>query len=129
MESINERINIVVQESKLTKTAFAKRINISQAMVSMLCAGSTSPSDRTIMDICREFRICEEWLRTGNGDMKIVDTEREKLQRFFADVLATAPDERSAFVAALADLPDDFWPVVDSLIRSYTKNYGTKKED
>lgn len=126
METINDRINDVVRDSNLTKTAFAKRINVSQAMVSMLCSGSTAPSDRTIADICREFRIREEWLRTGKGDRKIADTERDKLQRFFADVLATAPDERSAFIAALADLPDAFWPLVAELARKYADSF--KKE-
>lgn len=126
METINDRINDVVRDSNLTKTAFAKRINVSQAMVSMLCSGSTAPSDRTIADICREFRIREEWLRTGKGDRQIADTEREKLQRFFADVLATAPDERSAFIAALADLPDAFWPLVAELARKYADSF--KKE-
>lgn len=126
METINERISCVVSQSKLTKTAFAKRINVSQAMVSMLCSGTTSPSDRTIADICREFRINEKWLRTGEGDMEIADTQREKLQNFFADVLATAPDERSAFVAALDDLPPEFWPLVAELARKYVDNL--KKE-
>lgn len=122
MPTINDRINLVVQHSKLTKTAFAKRINVSQAMVSMLCSGSTLPSDRTIADICREFRIREEWLRTGEGDMVIEDTQRDKLSAFFANVLTTAPDERSAFVAALADLPDAFWPLVAELARQYADN-------
>lgn len=126
METINSRISLVVQHSKLTKTAFAKRINVSQAMVSMLCSGTTLPSDRTISDICRVFRIREEWLRTGEGDMEIADTQRDKLSGFFADVLATAPDERSAFVAALADLPDEFWPLVAELARKYADNL--KKE-
>ena len=127
MQTINDRISLVVQISKLTKTAFGKRINVSQAMASMLCSGSASPSDRTIADICREFRIREEWLRTGEGDMQIADTQRDKLSSFFADVLATAPDERSAFVAALADLPEAFWPLVADLARKYADNL--KKED
>ena len=126
MTTINERISHIVKISGKTKTAFAKQINVSQAMVSMLCSGSTSPSDRTIADICREFRVNEKWLRTGEGDMEIADTQREKLQNFFADVLATAPDERSAFVAALDDLPPEFWPLVAELARKYVDNL--KKE-
>lgn len=124
---MKDRIALVVQRSGLTKTAFAKRINVSQGLVSQICSGATNPSERTIADICREFRIREEWLRTGEGDMAISDTERDKLQSFFADVLATAPDERSAFVAALADLPDAFWPLVAELARKYADN--VKKED
>lgn len=129
MYSINARFRVVFEQSGLSQEKFAKRIKRSRGEVANIIYDKVIPRDEIIEAVCEQFRIREEWLRTGNGDMKIVDTEREKLQRFFADVLATAPDERSAFVAALADLPDDFWPVVDSLIRSYTKNYGTKKED
>lgn len=116
---MNDRISLVIKEKKVTKTEFAKRLNVSQAFVSQMCSGVARPSDRTVADICREFRIREEWLRTGEGEMLIADTERDKLQSFFADVLATAPDERSAFVAALADLPDAFWPLVAELARKY----------
>lgn len=121
------RISLVVDKSGLTKTAFAKRINISQPFLSQICSGHSNPSDRTISDICREFRINEKWLRTGEGSMEIEDTQRDKLNRFFANVLASAPDERSAFVAALDDLPDEFWPLVAELARKYADNL--KKED
>lgn len=123
---MKDRISLIIKERKVTKTEFAKRLNVSQAFVSQMCSGVARPSDRTIADICREFRIREEWLRTGKGEMAIADTEREKLQRFFADVLATAPDERSAFIAALADLPDAFWPLVAELARKYADSF--KKE-
>ena len=124
---MKDRISLVVDKSGLTKTAFAKRINISQPFLSQLCSGYSNPSDRTISDICREFRVNEKWLRTGEGAMEIEDTQRDKLNHFFADVLATAPDERSAFVAALDDLPDEFWPLVAELARNYADNL--KKED
>lgn len=124
---MKDRISLVVDKSGLTKTAFAKRINVSQGLISQICAGTTNPSDRTISDICREFRVNEKWLRTGEGAMEIEDTQRDKLNHFFADVLATAPDERSAFVAALDDLPDEFWPLVAELARNYADNL--KKED
>ena len=123
---MHTRIDTVVRNSGLTKTEFAKRLSISQPFLSQLCSGAKIPSDRTISDICRVFRIREDWLRTGEGPMEIADTQRDKLSSFFADVLATAPDERSAFVAALADLPDEFWPLVAELARKYADNL--KKE-
>jgi transcriptional regulator with XRE-family HTH domain len=123
---MKDRISLIIKERKITKTEFAKRLNLSQAFVSQMCSGVARPSDRTIADICREFRVREKWLRNNEGDMDIEDTERDKLQAFFADVLATAPDERSAFVAALADLPDTFWPLVAELARKYADNL--KKE-
>lgn len=126
---MNERIKLVRKNANLTLEKFGKRIGITAASCSTIESGKTNPSNQTILAICREFHINEKWLRTGEGEIEIINDEREKLQRFFADVLSTAPDERSAFIAALADLPDDFWPLVAGLIHSYTKNYGTKKED
>jgi transcriptional regulator with XRE-family HTH domain len=120
-------VTAVVKESKLNQTEFATRIGISQQYLSQICNGKKNPSDRTISDICREFRVNEKWLRTGEGAMEIEDTQRDKLNHFFADVLATAPDERSAFVAALDDLPDEFWPLVAELARKYADNL--KNED
>ena len=123
---MKDRILQIIKESHLTKTEFAKRLNVSQAFVSQMCSGVGNPSDRTISDICRIFRVSEEWLRTGIGEMFVEDTQREKLNHFFQDVLATAPDERSAFVAALDDLPPEFWPVVAELARKYVENLKEK---
>ena len=129
MESIQIQIvEIVDRFCSGNRSEFARRLNITPAYASQIYSGVRTPSDRTISDICREFRVREEWLRTGKGDMVIEDTHREKLQRFFADVLATAPDERSGFVAALADLPDEFWPLVADLARHYA-DLCKKKED
>ena len=128
MDSIGKRIAFLI-DTKCggNRSDFARKVNITPAYASQLYQDIRVPSDRTIADICREFRVREEWLRTGAGEMPIADTERDKLSTFFADVLATAPDERSAFVAALADLPDAFWPLVAELARKYADNL--KKED
>ena len=83
---MNTRISKIGEESGLTKTAFAKRIGVSQAMVSMLCSGSTKPSSRTISDICREFRIRREWLETGEEPMRHPAPDPEQ-DRSYIDVL------------------------------------------
>ena len=69
MSTLSERIATVVEESKLSKTKFAEKINISQPYLSQICSGAKTPSDRTISDICRIFKVREEWLREGTGDM------------------------------------------------------------
>ena len=127
MSTIGERIKEVRKLRGFTQQRFADALGLKQNTIATYEMNKTIPSDRTIADICREFRIREEWLRTGEGDMEIADTQRDKLQHFFADVLSTAPDERSAFVAALDDLPAEFWPLVAELARKYANNL--KKED
>ena len=126
MFSINARFHEVYEVSGLSQDKFAKRIKRSRGEVANIIYDKVVPRNEIIEAVCEEFRIREEWLRTGNGEPKIADTERDKLQAFFADVLSTASDERSAFVAALADLPDAFWPLVAELARKYADNL--KKE-
>ena len=125
---MNERIAKVRKVEGLTQEEFASRIGLSRNFVWMLEKGDRIPSDRTISDICREFQINESWLRTGIGDMKAETTQQEKLARFFGDVLATAPDDRSALFSALADLPPEFWPLVVDLAKGIVANLN-KKED
>lgn len=127
MYSINFRFRQIFEMSGLSQEKFAKRIKRSRGEIANIIYDKVLPREEIIEAVCEQFRIREEWLRTGNGAMKIEDTQRDKLSSFFANVLATAPDERSAFVAALADLPDEFWPLVAELARKYADNL--KEED
>ena len=127
---MNERILEVINKSGLTKAKVAEKLNVSAAFVTKLCNGTSKPSDRTISDICREFRVNETWLRTGEGKMRIDSSQRDRLEHFFADVLTTAPDKRSAFVASLDTLPPEFWDMVADWAEVYVANLlEQKKED
>lgn len=77
--SIGDRVLQIRKENKLTQDDFAKKIKLSKNFVWMLEKGERVPSDRTISDICREFSISEEWLKTGTGDMYIIPIEEEAL--------------------------------------------------
>lgn len=130
MSSISDRIKEVRKKAGLTQQKFADRIGAKQNTVAQYEIGRNVPIDPVITSICREFRVSEKWLRTGEGQMEIAETQRDKLNHFFADVLTTAPDERSAFIAALDDLPAEFWPLVAQLVREYADNLKeNKKED
>lgn len=67
---MKNRILKVRKENHLTQDSFAEKLNLSKNFVWMLEKGERVPSDRTISDICTKFGINEEWLRTGNGEMK-----------------------------------------------------------
>lgn len=129
MYSINARIRLVIEKSKLSQEAFAKTIKRTRGEISNIVYDKVVPRSEIIEAISEKFKVREEWLRTGEGKMEMDSTEREKLSTFFADVLASAPDERSAFVAALADLPDQFWPLVAELARNYAENLNAKEEE
>lgn len=126
---MKDRISQIIKERKITKTEFAKRLNVSQAFVSQMCSGVANPSDRTISDICEKFQVREEWLRTGEGPMEQDIPNQEMLENFFADVLTTAPDNRSAFVAALDTLPPEFWDMVADFARQLADNLKAQEND
>ena len=111
MQTVGERISIVIKRSGLTKTKFAEQLHLSQPYISVICAGAKQPSDRTIADICREFNVSEAWLRDGVGDIEVKRTMNQELA-MMVNELMTESDEsyRKRFVAALLDLPPEFWP-------------------
>ena len=117
-----DRIIKIIEKEGIKKTEFAEKLHISQSAVSQYCAGVKVPSDRTIADICREFRVNEQWLRTGEGEMYKTSTQAEAITRFLADVLTTAPDARSALIAALAELPPEFYPMIAQLAKDLVDN-------
>ena len=128
ISTMGARIKFVRTESKLTQQAFADRAGISRGALANYEVDRNDPLDAVITLICREFGINENWLRYGTGDMKAETTQKQKLTRFFADVLATAPDDRSAFIAALDDLPPEFWPLVVDLAKGIVKNLKEKED-
>ena len=65
---IGERIKELRKALSLTQTAFGERIGLKQNSVALIEAGRAT-SDQTIFAICREFRVNEDWLRTGAGEM------------------------------------------------------------
>ena len=111
MQTIGDRISLVIKRSGLTKTKFADQLHLSQQFISSLCSGAKQPSDRTIADICREFNVSEAWLRDGVGDMEVKRTMNQELA-LMVNELMTESDEsyRKRLVAALLELPPEFWP-------------------
>lgn len=65
---IGERIKELRKALGLTQTKFGDRIGLKQNSVALIETGRPT-SDQTIFAICREFRVNEEWLRTGAGEM------------------------------------------------------------
>lgn len=124
---MHKRISEIIDKSGLTKAKVAERLNVSAAFITKICNGTSNPSDRTISDICREFRVNETWLRTGEGEMRTDSTQRDQLEQFFSDVLTSAPDARSDCLTAMAKLPPEFWGMLTDCAREIVSNLGTEK--
>lgn len=109
---MKERIAEVRKAAGLSQAEMADRLGLSRNFISLMENGNRIPSDRTIADICREFSVNRVWLETGVGEPFQPKDKREELKAVFADVLSGRPSEKNAFIEAVAQLPDDVFPVL-----------------
>ena len=126
MDGLSERISAVIESLGMKKTAFAERLNVSQAFISQLCSGTKQPSDRTISDICREFNVSEAWLRDGVKPMFSPKSRNEELMEFAVSVAEGDPGSIQAqLLAVMARLTDEQWEVLAQVAREFVEE--TKK--
>lgn len=122
METIHDRLLILISKLNLSKTKFAERLNVTPQFISSICSGAKVPSDRTISDICREYTVSEEWLRDGVGEMFLHRTRNQELAIWFNSVLAESDDSiRKRMIAALSSLSTDEWEIVEKFAKKMTE--------
>lgn len=117
MSEVNTRIAAVIQASCLTKTAFSRKIGLSQPFVSQLANGDASPSDRTIADICREFNVNEHWLRTGEGEMFSTLSREEEITKFAMEIIRDPDSEfQRQLLTTMARLEPAQWKLMEQML-------------
>lgn len=114
---MKDRFKELRKELNVTQQEFADKLKISRNFVAQIEMGNKVPSDRTIDDVCREFNVNEEWLRTGNGDMFVSGIKDKQISAMLADVMKSGEDSfRHRLVSALARLDDEGWDNLEKLI-------------
>ncbi len=119
MTLTNTRIKKLRKALDLTQQEFADRLGMKQNTIATYEMGRSTPGSPTIVSICREFRVNEEWLRTGSGEMFLpppadaIDKliEEYKLPREFRSLidkyLDLTPDQQEAVVKYMHDVAAD----------------------
>lgn len=64
---MNERIKYLRKKLDMTQQEFANRLGVARNNIAGYETGKRSPSNAVISLICREFKVNEVWLRTGEG--------------------------------------------------------------
>ena len=119
---MNERIKEVRDHFKMSQEAFGLRIGMTKSGLSKVERGENGTTDQTIMSICREFGVNEEWLRTGSGSM--LDDSKPSILARLAEEKQLTPREQ-AIVSAFIDLsPQDRAAIMrymDSLVEKLSQ--------
>lgn len=98
---VNRMIH-VRKQNKLNQEEFAERLNLSRNFINQVENGKRNLSDRTILDICREFNINEEWLRTGEGEMYDIPV-----------------DDLALVVSDLIEKSDPVYDIIVDILKTY----------
>lgn len=121
-ENIGLRISQLIEKLDLKKVEFAEIIKIDQSLISKIISGKRMPSNRTISDICREFDVNEEWLKTGKGSMFVDRTKDEELAYLVGKLLSNEEDSfKKRLIAALLKLDESEWATVEKIAEEITK--------
>lgn len=114
---MNERIKNLRKSLNMTQEEFSKRIGLSRNFIAQVEIGTKTPSERTISDICREFEVNEEWLRTGNGEMIIQKSKDEQIAEMLGEIQRSGEDNfKHRLVSALSKLNESDWESLEKLI-------------
>lgn len=114
--SMIDRLLSAMKELGVKQVEVAKKVGIAPSSLSQFISGARNPSDRTIADIARALNINEEWLRTGNGSMRIQtpDSLSDRLAQEYS-LPPYAAQVVNAFAQAVKVLPE---PQLKNLINT-----------
>lgn len=122
---MNNRIKELRNALKLTQQAFADKLKIPRNNIAGYETGKRSPSDAVVSLICEKFKVSEEWLRSGNGEM-FIELDRE--QEIASMTAMLFKEEETSFkyrlINALCKLDEKGWEVLEQL----AKEIANKKD-
>ena len=122
---MKERIIQLRKEMKLSQSDFAQKLNLSRNFIGLVECGERNISDRTFSDICQEFNVNGDWLRTGEGEMFKKRTRNQEILAFANDVMEDVDDSfKKRFIRALSKLNASDWEVLEKIANELTKKEG-----
>lgn len=115
-EEIRDRISKVREYFQKSQAEFGTILGVTNSTISLLERKKRDPSDRLVRDICREFNISEEWLRTGKGEMFNKMDSSDTVFNHFGYIMENATTQKKAVLSALIEMmyygPDDKWDYI-----------------
>lgn len=102
--NINQRVKQVRKELHLSQKDFGHRLGIGQAGVSWIEQAGNTLTDGRIAQICKEFSISENWLRTGEGEM-YQKSKQDRLEEIIQEFQLSEPQAKALRI--LMSLPEE----------------------
>lgn len=116
---MNTRFKELRKELKLTQEEFAKKMQLSRSYINLIEMGKKIPAERTIKDICREFKVNYDWLVNGTGDM--FQDDDSDAQAIVDSVMAGDNDFAKKTLVKFARLSEDRWRQIQEILSELEK--------
>lgn len=119
---MKDRIKELRKKLDLTQQSFADKLGVKRNTVGQWECGINPLTDQTILSICREFNVSEEWLRTGEGGMFIELGKDALIENFIGDLLRDEEDSfKRRLISGLAALDETGWEILEAFLDSIQK--------
>ena len=119
METIATRIMQVVEENGGNMSEFARSIGVTPAYISKLKnKPDSTPSTDVVQKICEVYDVRENWLKTGEGPMKLpkIDADLEIINDLLSDTPSSAADLIRNIWRTYRQLSPEHQKVLDNFI-------------
>lgn len=115
---IGDRIKEIRKIEKLTQQKFADRIGAKQNTIAQYEIGRNIPIDPVINSICKEFGICEDWLRYGLEPMKADKPREEEIAELVGSALTGSNEFKRAVVRMICSRSEEELMVLEESLRA-----------
>ena len=120
METIGTRIKGIRKGAGLTLEKFGAKIGITAASLSTIENGKSNPSGQTVLMICREFHVNEDWLRDGTGEPFMQLSREETIAEYVGRINGgNITDIDESIIKLLAETPVEEWENLASVLRLF----------
>jgi len=127
---VGERVRELRKTLGLSGEKFGEKIGLKRNSLSQIETGKNNLSEQSILAICREFNVNEEWLRYGTGEIFKDMTLDEEIISFIGEIQWDASSTfKKRFISAIAKLSDEEWKVLEKIIVDMASNIEENKKD
>ena len=110
METIGTRIKEIRKGAGLTLEKFGAKIGITAASLSTIENSKSNPSVQTVLMICREFNVNEDWLRYGTGEPFMQLSREENIAEYVGSITGgQITDIDESIIKFMAETPVEEW--------------------
>ena len=129
---MNNRVK-EIRQSKTHKNntleKFGEPLGLKKSALSLIESGKNTLTEQNIKAICREYKVNEDWLRYGTGEMFVELSRKDKIIAWASEALSGESEEyRNRFVDVLDALSVDDWEIIANTAESLA-NRNKKKKD